>query len=107
MKKILLWMVVFVITIMTGCIKQKNCKDCISGKWIYLKEPIKIVSNCDDEAVAYFYPDSGISEMCITGKVPRKFQTLDTINVCVELESTCPQGPILGFTTYKLKCIEQ
>lgn len=111
MKKINLLIIFILLLLMVGCIKQKNCKDCMTGKWVYLEKPKEIVTSCKNGVVAYFLPDRDIIEgsnpyyLPIVSDVPKKFQKHDTTKVTVCLKSTC-KDIRYGFTTYKVTCIE-
>ena len=77
-----------------------------------METPENITTPCENGVVAHFFPDLGqdYSENAIlhfVGKVPKNFQRLDTINVCVDFKEACPRAIFgYGLPTYKLKCIE-
>jgi hypothetical protein len=98
----------------SSCVKQHDC-DCDrleTGKFVYLKEPYKTVSTeCGTQGkiVAHFFRDKDQDLKPLSGYVPIKFRSSDTIKVSVCYQEPCDLiFPIVeGTYYYKLKCIER
>jgi len=97
-----------------GCVKQKNCEEGINGTFLYLKEPYKTNHKFTKENVkitGHFIDNEFYNGVWyITGSIPQKYQTDDSIRVKVSL-SEIRYKPIRKTVTrtpiYSLKCIEK
>jgi hypothetical protein len=90
-----------------GCVKQRNCDCGLTGTFVYLKEPYEAPTNCAtrEKIVAEFN-----STVLITGYVPHKFQSGDSIKVRLCGEYVCKKAFTFSANTptiFKLKCIER
>ncbi|MDR1112457.1 MAG: hypothetical protein LBL18_01680 [Bacteroidales bacterium] len=97
-----------------GCVKQHdcNCDRLETGKFVYLKEPYKTVSTeCGTQGkiVAHFFKEGELYPIPLSGYVPIKFRSSDTIKVSACYQEPCDLiFPIVeGTYYYKLKCIER
>ncbi len=110
MKKILISIFVMFLVFSTGCIKRNNCDCGLTGKFIYFEEE------------QYFPPDGGISTYVkvnalfisdnesaypIYGKIPKKYQVMDTIEVNVCVKNIDKRAYTDHLPHYKLTCIEK
>ncbi len=104
--------------IFSSCVKQKNCEG-EYGTFIYLEEPYKL-KNSKKKITALFFPARGkksypfedgfITEPIreITGNVPAKFKTNDSIYVIIDLKSSLDWISVGGpLPTYSINCIEK
>ncbi|MDR1112455.1 MAG: hypothetical protein LBL18_01670 [Bacteroidales bacterium] len=96
-----------------SCVKQHdcNCDRLETGKFVYLKEPYKTINTAcgtQGKIVAHFFKDGEKGERPLSGYVPIKFRSSDTIKVSVCYEEPCDFILDMPDTYYyKLKCIER
>ena len=110
MKKNILKLVLLLLPllVLAGCVKQKNCENCVTGKWIYLQEPYAIVGYTTTfTVVAHFYEDGSLfyNPLRFIGKVPPKFMSKDTLHVC--LTTNFIGGDLHAAGGMSLNCIEK
>ena len=98
-----------------GCVKQKNCDEGINGTFLYLKEPYKTGSafiKHNVKITAHFIIDEYNEVWSITGSVPHRFQTNDSIRARVYLKEIHHNDDKIHTNDvkkniYLLKCIEK
>ena len=97
-----------------GCVKQKNCEEGISGTFLYLKEPYKTNGKFikrDVKITAHFIGEDKFSTAhYITGTIPQKFQTDDSIRVRIslsEIRYKPSNKDVARMPISSLKCIEK
>jgi hypothetical protein len=102
--------VILMAFLISGCVKQKDCDCGAIGTFVYLKEPYQMRTICvkKEKVVAEITADGGHVSL-ITGYVPRKFQSGDSIRVRWCGEFVCKNG---GTTealpmVFTLKCLER
>ncbi|MDR1345889.1 MAG: hypothetical protein LBK03_04215 [Bacteroidales bacterium] len=95
----------------SSCVKQRNCDCGQTGTFVYLKEPYEVTTNCTtrEKIVAEFIVDKGPAQY-ITGYVPHKFQSGDSIRVRLCSKYVCEDKLVtmdLRPKVFTLKCIER
>ncbi|MDR1113425.1 MAG: hypothetical protein LBL18_06695 [Bacteroidales bacterium] len=95
-----------------SCVKQRNCDCGQTGTFVYLKEPYEVWINCSiakEKVVAEFIIDKSTTVL-ITGYVPHKFQSGDSIRVRLCSKYVCEDKLVtmdLRPKVFTLKCIER
>ena len=98
-----------------GCVKQKNCEECISGTFLYLKDlkddtNYQFIKEKKVSAILYVDVDTYRYGMYITGHIPKEYKSGNSIKVraCLEdISENRVEITISCCPVYKLKCIEK
>ncbi|MDL2227432.1 hypothetical protein LJC30_00900 [Odoribacter sp. OttesenSCG-928-L07] len=109
MKKIILLFALPAI-IFAGCVKQKNCEGCITGKWVYFEEPIcpdYIAPSYCNKINAMFYVDTSSTPLYFIEPIPKAFKSSDTITVCLSFKFIPNLIYNYDILPFKLVCIEK
>ncbi|MDR1792981.1 MAG: hypothetical protein LBR36_06035 [Bacteroidales bacterium] len=113
---IMLCMMLITCFLTTSCVKQKNCEQGYTGKFVYLKETYKMQGKSCPQAqkkiVGYFFFGEDVTNepWRIYGYVPPKFRSSDTVSVRLSYKSHCDGKITLAIWVpeiFFLTCIEE
>ena len=121
LQKVTVGILCLVLVGLASCVKQKNCEGGIVGTFQYLEEPIHIKPYCqfkEKKITSVFWADSynnrGSWEQYITGNIPTRYMSGDSIRVRICLKNI-HEGDAMTlavqcddyYGVYKLTCIEK